>query len=49
MRRVRCLFRAILRALRRLNDSWLGDFVAALSIFVTVYLLMMIAYGLGFY
>ena len=53
MRRVRCLFRAFLRALyragRRFEDSWLGDFVGGLILFVTGYLLMMIAYGLGFY
>ncbi len=49
MRRVRCLFCALSRALRRLEDSWLGDFVGGLSIFVTGYLLMMIAYGFGFY
>ena len=49
MRLVRTILRALYRAARRLEDSWLGEFLAALSIFVTAYLLMMIAYGLGFY
>ncbi len=49
MRLARALLRALLRALRRFEDSWLGDFVGGLILFATGYLLMMIAYGLGFY
>ena len=52
------IIRTVLRALRWLEDSWLGDFVGGLILFATGYLLilfatgyllMMIAYGFGFY
>lgn len=36
------LFRTILAAARRLDESWVGDLLGAVSIFVTGYLLLLI-------
>lgn len=40
------LWRMLKRANRRLEDSWLGDLIGALSLFVSLYMLLVIGWAL---
>lgn len=40
------MWRMLRRANRRLEDSWLGDLIGALSLFVSLYMLLVIGWAL---
>lgn len=40
--------RKLIKIINWLDDHWLGDLIAVVSLFATGYLLLVIGYGLGY-